>query len=185
MFRHASAFNQDISGWAVHSVTDMYGDVLHGASAFDQDLGWCVDDDVTCLRVRRGPCASASCGVLAAARQLRRRPRRQSRPPAGSVPDVQEDGVADDAKMMTLVVLAGLLGLSLAAGLLFRAAPAAAYEEAESPTHVYGHCRGTESPTHVYGHGRPSRVGRSRANSINAKARSVASWLLVCLGVAF
>ena len=29
-----------------------------------------------------------------------------------------EDGVADDDKMMTLVVLAGLLGLSLAAGLL-------------------------------------------------------------------
>ena len=54
-----------------------------------------------------------------------------------------------------------------------RAAPAAACGEE------------TESATHVYGHGRPERLAsRSRANSINAKARSVASWLLVCLRVA-
>ena len=36
-----------------------------GASAFDQDLGWCVDDDV--LKYADAfsgtPCASTSCGV--------------------------------------------------------------------------------------------------------------------------
>ena len=43
MFTSASAFDQDISGWAVDSVTDMSA-MFFGASAFNQDIsGWVVD----------------------------------------------------------------------------------------------------------------------------------------------
>ena len=42
MFREASAFNQDIGDWAVHSVTDMTL-MFFGASSFNQDInGWVV-----------------------------------------------------------------------------------------------------------------------------------------------
>ena len=44
MFMGASAFNQDISGWAVHNVESM-GYMFDSASSFNQDLGWCVDED--------------------------------------------------------------------------------------------------------------------------------------------
>ena len=43
MFYGASAFDQDLGGWAVHNVTDMVR-MFGGASAFDQDIGgWAVD----------------------------------------------------------------------------------------------------------------------------------------------
>ena len=42
IFCDATVFNQDISGWDVSNVTDMY-DMFKGAIAFDQDLsGWDV-----------------------------------------------------------------------------------------------------------------------------------------------
>ena len=57
------AFNQDLSGWAVHSVTSMNQMFAH-QEVFDQDLGWCVDDDVN-LRYAFDDtlCESTSCGV--------------------------------------------------------------------------------------------------------------------------
>ena len=44
-FRRALVFNQDISGWAIDGVEHM-AVMFYGASAFDQNLGWCVGDDV-------------------------------------------------------------------------------------------------------------------------------------------
>ena len=38
--------------------------MFYSASAFDQDLGWCVDDDVDLdYAFSNTPCASTSCGV--------------------------------------------------------------------------------------------------------------------------
>ena len=104
MFYKASAFNGDIGDWAVDSVTTMHY-MFRDASAFDQNLGWCVDDDVSYLEIAFSGtlCESTSCGVTQGGC-------------AGwfgsSSQKSNGDGVAD--KMMTLVVLAGLLGLSLA-----------------------------------------------------------------------
>ena len=78
--------------------------MFYGAYAFDQDLGWCVDDDVDLrFAFRATPCESTSCGVTQGdcASWF-----------GSSSQKSNGDGVAD--KMMTLVVLAGLLGLSLA-----------------------------------------------------------------------
>ena len=64
MFQFASAFNQDISDWAVDSVTNM-GGMFNGALAFNQTLRWCVDDDVSLSSAfSYTPCASTSCRVL-------------------------------------------------------------------------------------------------------------------------
>ena len=40
------------------------GNMFHGASAFDQDLGWCVDHDVNLNNAFKDTrCESTSCGV--------------------------------------------------------------------------------------------------------------------------
>ena len=82
MFNLASAFDQDISGWAVDSVgRSGMRYMFKGASAFDQDLGWLVADEVDLREAfndgyyydavdRRGTsfkgpkCKSTSCGVV-------------------------------------------------------------------------------------------------------------------------
>ncbi|CAH0366918.1 unnamed protein product, partial [Pelagomonas calceolata] len=59
----ASSFNQDLSGWDVVAVTRM-GDMFKDAKDFDQDLGWCLDNDVGLKEAFKGTkCESTSCGV--------------------------------------------------------------------------------------------------------------------------
>ena len=103
MFRDASSFNQDIGCWRVDKVKSMVY-MFYEASAFDQDLGWCVDEDVSMSNAfYNTPCASTSCGVKEVEGGC-----------AGWFGSSSQKSNGDDAKMMTLVVLACLLGLSLA-----------------------------------------------------------------------
>ena len=62
-FARAIDVNQDIGGWAVHNVRNM-GGMFNSAYAFDQDLGWCVGDNVDLdYAFDNTPCESTSCGV--------------------------------------------------------------------------------------------------------------------------
>jgi surface protein len=54
MFYDGKAFNQDISGWNVSSVTNMSG-MFWNASAFDQNLsGWCVKNVSNTMNFQNG-----------------------------------------------------------------------------------------------------------------------------------
>ncbi len=70
MFKN-SAFNQDISAWDTSKATAMNCMFCH-ASAFDQDLGWCVekdDMDGPSSLVASSKCEATSCGILPSAAQ--------------------------------------------------------------------------------------------------------------------
>ena len=60
----AASFNEDISAWDISGVTTMIG-MFQDALAFNQDLGWCLDDDVIRnYAFSYSGCASTSCGVV-------------------------------------------------------------------------------------------------------------------------
>ena len=85
MFRYASSFNQDLSNWRVDKATGCPDDptctgqgsvapmgfMFQDAIAFDQDLGWCVEDhtfgnpwdEYVQEAFRNTLCASTNCGV--------------------------------------------------------------------------------------------------------------------------
>jgi len=66
MLSSAAAFNQDLGAWSLDSLEDM-GYMFWAALAFDQDLGWCVAEDVdigNAFENGKTPCASTSCGVV-------------------------------------------------------------------------------------------------------------------------
>ena len=77
LFYGAAAFNQPVGGWRVDKVAEM-DSIFKFATAFDQDLAWCLDADIKVDRHMFGPawtdsdpagdvaprCASTACGVL-------------------------------------------------------------------------------------------------------------------------
>ena len=59
----AASFNEDISAWNVENVRDLEF-MFHKASSFNQDLSWCVNNDVNLHEAFSGSgCCSMSCGV--------------------------------------------------------------------------------------------------------------------------